>query len=221
MRVVVAGGHGKIGLRLLRLLAAAGHEAVGLVRNPDHRDDLAAAGAEAAVVDLESADASAVRGALGGADAVVFAAGSGPGSGVARKVSMDRDGAILLADAAVQTGVPRYLVVSSMGADESADPAEQPDEDDPDVFAVYQRAKGAADAAVRARDLGVVVLRPGRLTDEAGTGRVQLAPVVARADVPRDDVAAVLVALLEKGASGHTLELVSGETEITAAVRAL
>lgn len=221
MRVVVAGGHGKIGLRLLRLLARGGHDPVGLVRNPDHVGDLEEAGASAVVVDLEDADVARVAEAVNGADAVVFAAGSGPGSGVARKLTMDRDGAVLLADAAVDRGVRRFLLVSSVNAvlpgDEGYD--DEPDEDD--VFATYLRAKGAAEAAVRVRDLDVVVLRPGRLTDDPGTGRVRFERSVDRGDVPRDDVAAVLLAMLEAGTVDATAELVSGETEITAAVAAL
>ncbi len=222
MRVIVAGGHGKIGLRLLRLLATAGHDAVGLVRNVEHVAELQAAGAEGVVLDLEHAALEEVTAAVQGAAAVVFAAGAGPGSGAARKLSMDRDGAVLLADAAVEAGVRRYLMVSSMNAaeptDDASDEAVAPDED---VFAVYLRAKGAADAALRRRDLGWLILRPGGLTDEPGSGRVHLAESVPRGDVPRDDVAAVLHALIDAGTVRRTLELVGGGTEIDAAVAAI
>ncbi len=223
MRVVIAGGHGKIGLRLLERLAAAGHDSVGLVRNAEHVAELQAAGGQGVVLDLEHAALEDVTAAVRGADAVVFAAGSGPGSGAARKLSMDRDGAVLLADAAVAAGVGRYLMVSSMNAEEPADGAAAADALDPDedVFAVYLRAKGAADAALRRRDLGWLILRPGGLTDEPGRGRVHLAESVPRGDVPRDDVAAVLHALIDAGAVHRTLELVGGDTEIDAAVGAI
>ncbi len=224
MRVVVAGGHGKIGLRLLRLLAAAGHEAVGLVRDPDQGDDLRAVGAEPAVTDLEKATETEVATVLGGADVVVFAAGAGPGSGGPRKLTMDRDGAVLLADAAVAAGVARYLMVSSIGAVEPApgDVLEAPtDASDEDVFALYQRAKGAADAAVRERPLGSVIVRPGGLTDEPGTGRVRLEASVDRGSVSRDDVAAVLLALVDHPVTDVTVELVEGPTPIDEAVAAL
>lgn len=221
MRVVVAGGHGLVGLRLLRLAAAAAHDAVGLVRNPGQVGELDDAGARALVVDLEHAGVDEVTGAVAGADAVVFAAGAGAGSGAARKVSMDRDGAVLLADAAVAGRVPRLLLVSSMNALAPDDEGYHDRVDEGDVFGTYLRAKGAAEAAVRDRDLDWVVLRPGRLTDKPGTGRVRLDRSVERGDVPRDDVAAVLLALLESSVGKVTLELVSGETDVTTAVGAM
>ncbi|THA25022.1 NAD-dependent epimerase/dehydratase family protein [Streptomyces sp. RKND-216] len=216
MRTVIAGGHGKIALRLEALLADRGDRAVGLIRNPAHADDVTATGAEPAVCDLESATADEVARALEGADAAVFAAGAGPGSGAARKETVDRDAAILFADAAARAGVRRFLVVSAMGVDE-----EPPADMDP-VFAAYLRAKGAADAAVRARgDLDWTILRPGRLTDDPPTGRVALSAHTGRSEVPRADVAAVLAALLdEPRTAGLTLELVSGDTTVPDAVAA-
>ena len=214
MRVVIAGGHGQIALLTERLLADAGHHPVGLVRDPAQADDLRAAGAEAVVLDLEQADVAAVAEVLRGADAVVFAAGSGPGSGAARKLTVDRDGAVLLADAAERAGVRRYVMVSSMGAD-------QHDPGSDDVFQVYLRAKSEADADLRARDLDWTVVRPGGLTDDPPTGRVRLAPSTGRGTVPRADVAAVLVELLEHQLGvGRQFELVSGPTAVPEALRA-
>src|SRR3981189_528263 len=117
MRIVIAGGHGKIALILERLLSQRGDAVAGFIRNPDHAADLRAAGAEALVVDRENASVDEVATHLRGADAVVFAAGAGPGSGAARKETVDRDAAILLADAALDAGVGRYLLASAMGAD--------------------------------------------------------------------------------------------------------
>ncbi len=213
MRIVIAGGHGKIALRLAGLLSRAGHEVVSLVRNPDHADDVERAGATAVVADLEQVGAPDLAAHLTGADAVVFAAGAGPGSGVARKDTVDRGAAVLLADAAALAGVRRYLLVSSMGA--GAEPPAGTDE----VFAAYLRAKTAAEDDLRARDLDWTVLRPGGLTDDAGTNRVRLAPSVPRGSVTRDDVAAVLVALLdEPRTAGLVLELVGGDWPVDAAV---
>jgi cytosine deaminase len=214
MRTVIAGGHGKIALRLERLLADRGDQAVGLIRNPDQADDLRDAGAEPVVLDLESADVEQVAQVLRGADAAVFAAGAGAGSGAERKQTVDRGAAVLLADAAERAGVRRFLVISSMGADPEAAEGSDP------VFTAYLRAKGEADAAVRARgDLDWTILRPGHLTDDPGTGRVRLAPSTGRGSVPRDDVAAVLLALLDTpSTAGLTLELVSGDTPISSAV---
>ncbi|UGQ13016.1 NAD(P)H-binding protein [Yinghuangia sp. ASG 101] len=217
MRIVIAGGHGNIALRLERLLAARGDQPVGLIRRPEQREALRAAGAEAVVRDLESAAVGEIAGDLAGADAAVFAAGAGPGSGVARKDTVDRAAASLFADAAEAAGVRRFLVVSAMGVD-----GEPPAGTDP-VFAAYLRAKGAADADVRGRSgLDWTILRPGRLTDDPGTGRVALSASTGRGAVTRDDVAAVLVALLgAPGTAGLTLELVNGETPVDEAVRRL
>jgi uncharacterized protein YbjT (DUF2867 family) len=216
MRTVIAGGHGQIALRLERLLSARGDEVAGIVRRAEQAADLRAAGAEPVVLDLESATVAGVAEHLAGADAAVFAAGAGSGSGVARKDSVDRGACALFADAAQAAGVRRFLVVSSMGADAAA-----PDGADP-VFGAYLRAKGAADDDVRARGgLDWTVLRPGRLTDEPGGGLVRLAGSTGRGAVSRDDVAAVLAALLgEPGTAGRTLELVTGDDPVADAVRA-
>jgi uncharacterized protein YbjT (DUF2867 family) len=215
MRVVIAGGHGKIALRLAALLSARGDEVVGLIRNPDHAGDVRAAGATAVVRDLEAATAEEVAADVAGADAVVFAAGAGPGSGAARKDTVDRAAAALLADAAQLAGARRYLLISSPGVDRTPPPGTD------EVFAAYLRAKATAEEDLRARDLDWTVLRPGRLTDEPGTGRVRLAAKVTRGAVPRDDVAAVLLALLDTPATaGLTLELVSGDTPVDEAVAA-
>ena len=217
MRVVIAGGHGQIARRLGRLLTERGDVAVGLIRNPGQADDLRELGIEPVHLDLERATAADIELALEDADAAVFAAGAGPGSGVARKDTVDRAAAVLLADAARQAGVRRYLLVSSMGVEGVRDGATPPGTDE--VFAAYLRAKLAAEDAVRATDLEWTILRPGRLTDDPGTGRVRLAPHVERGDIPRDDVAAVLAALLDEPATaGLVLELTSGDTPIAEAV---
>ncbi|MEV6670116.1 NAD(P)H-binding protein [Streptomyces sp. NPDC051162] len=215
MRIVIAGGHGQIALRLERLLAGRGDEVAGIIRRPEQAGDLLAAGAEPVVCDLESASVADIVRHLESADAAVFAAGAGAGSGMERKDSVDRGAAALFADAAEAAGVRRFLVVSSMGADR-----EPPEGTDP-VFAAYLRAKGAADADVRARaGLDWTVLRPGSLTDEPGTGRVALGEATGRGAVSRDDVAAVLAALLaEPGTAGRTLELIAGDTPVDEAVK--
>jgi uncharacterized protein YbjT (DUF2867 family) len=218
MRVVIAGGHGQIGMRLERLLTARGDVVAGLVRNPDHIADVEATGSAAYLCDLETATVDEVAGHLGDveADAVVFAAGAGPGSGVARKDTVDRGAAVLLADAAEKAKVRRYLMVSAIRADEAPPPRVDP------AFGAYLRAKAAADQDLRERDLDWTILRPGHLTNEPGTGLVRLGSSVGYGDVPRDDVAAVLVALLDEPRTARkTLELVSGGRPITAAIRAV
>lgn len=216
MRIVIAGGHGQIALRLERLLAARGDEAAGLIRNPAHADDLREAGAQPVVCDLEAASVEDVAAHLEGADAAVFAAGAGPGSGAARKETVDRAAAVLLADAAERAGVRRLLVVSAISVDSPPPPGTDP------VFAAYLKAKSAADADIRQRTaLDWTILRPGRLTNEPGTGEVALAPSLPRGDVPRDDVAAVLLALLDEPRTARlTLDLTSGDTPVAEAVAA-
>jgi uncharacterized protein YbjT (DUF2867 family) len=214
MRIVIAGGHGQIALRLERLLAARGDEVAGLIRKAEQGDDLREAGAEPVLMDLESASVEEVAARLQGADAAVFAAGAGPGSGVQRKDTVDKGAAVLFADAAVRAGVRRFVVVSSMGAD--------PEHRGDDVFDVYLRAKGEADAYVRGLDLDWTILRPGSLTNDAGTGLVRLEARTGRGPVPRDDVAAVLAELVDTPATaGLTLELVSGSTPVPVAVKSV
>jgi uncharacterized protein YbjT (DUF2867 family) len=215
-RVVIAGGHGKIALILEQLLAQRGDSVAGFIRNPAQAADLEAAGAEALVVDLEKASVDDVASHLQGADAVVFAAGAGPGSGAARKETVDRDAAILLADAAEAAGVRRYLMISAMGADidtlddSSGDP----------VFTAYLRAKAVADESVRARPaLDTTIVRPGLLTNDPGSGRVSIADSTGRGSIPREDVAGVLLAVLDAPeTAGQTFEVISGDTPITEAV---
>jgi uncharacterized protein YbjT (DUF2867 family) len=217
MRIVIAGGHGQIALRLERLLSGRGDQVTGIIRRAGQSDDLRAAGAEPAVCDLESAPVGEVARILEGADAAVFAAGAGPGSGAARKETVDHQACSLLADAAEATGVRRFLVVSSMGADREPPPGTDP------VFAAYLRAKAAADADIQARPgLDWTILRPGHLTNDPGTGRVNLADKTGRGDVPRDDVAAVLAALLDEPRTARrVLELISGDVPIAEAIRKL
>ena len=217
MRVVIAGGHGKIALLLSGLLHARGDTAVGLIRNPGQAADLTAVGATPVVRDLETVSAEDLAGDLRGADAVVFAAGAGPGSGAERKDTVDRGAAVLLAEAAESAGVRRYLQISSMGVDNPDDPRFD------EVFRAYLRAKRAAEEDLRARDLDWTILRPGQLTDDPPTGQVRLGqPSVGHGRIPRADVAALLVALLdEPRTAGLVLEAVSGDRPIADAVLAV
>ena len=215
MRVVIAGGHGKIALLLERLLAGRGDQAVGLIRNPAHAADVRQAGAEAVVCDLEAASVEDVAGLLAGAAAIVFAAGAGPGSGVPRKDSVDRGASVLMADAAERAGVRRFVQISTMGAGQPPRPGTD------EVWAAYITAKTAAEDDLRSRDLDWTILRPGRLTDAPATGRIRLAPPpVPAGTISRADVAAVIAALLDEPGTWHqTLELVGGDTPLAVAVR--
>jgi len=211
MDVAIAGGHGKIARSLTRLLAAHRDRVRGLIRNADHADDVRADGGEPVVCDLEWSTADEIARAIAGADATVFAAGAGPGSGPERKWTVDRDGALRLLAAARAAGVERYVMISSVGAE---DP---PDGDD--VFSVYLRAKAEADRALAASDRAWTIVRPGRLQDDPGSGRVRIATEPFRASVPREDVAAVVHAVLHAPRSvRRTLYVGAGEDPVDEAL---
>jgi uncharacterized protein YbjT (DUF2867 family) len=215
MNVVVVGGHGQVALRLLKLLAGQGDTARGVIRNPDHAADLEQAGAEAVVLDIETEGAEKLADAIDGADAVVFAAGAGPGSGPERKQTVDLGGAVKLIDACKVVGITRYVIVSSIGAQS------RPEGDE--TFAVYLRAKHDADQAVIDSGLDFSIVRPGSLTDDPGTGKIDASTDLGRrGPIPRDDVAATLAATLaEPNTIGKTFELLGGDTPIAEALKAL
>jgi len=210
--IVIAGGHGKIALRLARLLSARGDTVRSLVRNPGHAAGVHATGAEPVVADMEELDSLAEF--VEGADAVVFAAGAGPGSGPERKRTVDLGAAVKLLDAAQATGARRYLMVSSIGA---GDPASASGSMRP-----YIEAKAEADAALSASDLDWTIVRPGMLTDDPGTGLVWVGEEERRAAVTRDDVAAVLAGCLDEPQTVRkTFVLLQGETPIAEALASL
>jgi uncharacterized protein YbjT (DUF2867 family) len=211
--IVIAGGHGKIALHLERLLADSGHRVRALIRRRDHDSDVREAGAEPLLCDLEQEDD--LSHCVSGADAVVFAAGAGPGSGPERKRTVDRDGALKLIDAARRTGTRRYVIVSSIGADDPASGGEQ--------MRPYLEAKAEADARLAESGLDWTIVRPGRLTDSPGTGHVQVSEDMSvRGEVPREDVARVLAAVLgDPGTIGKTFVLVGGDVPIDEAVASL
>ncbi len=218
MRIVIAGGHGKIGWLLGKLLVERGDQPVGIVRNPDHLQDLSADGIGGVLLDLETCTAQELADAVAGADAAVFAAGAGAGSGAPRKDTVDRAAAVLVADAAEGAAVPRIVQISAMGVERVRSGAAASGIDP--VFISYLRAKLAAEDDLRRRSgLEWTILRPGRLTDRPGTGKISLAPSVPRGSVPRADVAATILALLDQAAAvGQVLEMASGTVAIEQAV---
>ena len=214
--VAVVGGNGKIARLLHPLLVARGHAPVALVRREEQRPALEALGAEVRILDIENADVETFAAALAGCDAVVFSAGGGPDGNIARKRSVDLEGSLKSIAAAHRLGIRRFVQVSAINVDQPV--AADADE----VWAAYVEAKRDADAALRATDLDWTILRPGRLTDDAGTGQVALGRQVARAEVPRADVAAVIAELVATGAAaGVQADLVSGDVPVAEAVAAL
>ncbi|MEL7209714.1 MAG: NAD(P)H-binding protein [Actinomycetota bacterium] len=207
----MAGGHGQIARYTSRLLSGAGHEVRSLIRNPDQSDDIRADGGTPVVVDLEAVTDVELADRIGPADAVVFAAGAGPGSGAARKETVDYEGAVKLLGAAERLGVAHYVMISAIGAD-----ADHPGDE---VFDVYLRAKGRADDAVRAGPVPHTIIRPTRLTDDEPTGKVELSLGASGGPVTRADVAAVVAATVERSRpTGATLDLTGGDTPVAEAV---
>jgi uncharacterized protein YbjT (DUF2867 family) len=213
VEVVIAGGHGQIALRLARLLSERGETVRSVIRNPDHVADVEATGAQAVVFDLEAPDGD-LASVVSGADAVVFAAGAGPGSGPERKRTVDLGAAVRLIEAAQAAHVRRYVMVSSIGADDPAGASA--------AMRPYLEAKAEADAALAASGLDYTIVRPGVLTNDPGTARVTAGADVARAEVTRDDVAAVIVGVLDEPRTiGKTFVVVAGDTPIPSALAQL
>jgi uncharacterized protein YbjT (DUF2867 family) len=209
MDICIVGGHGKIAMHLHPLLVNNGHHVRGIIRKSEQAKVLQEAGAEPVICDIEHEND--ISEAVGNADLVIFAAGAGPGSGAERKWSVDRDGAVKLIDAAKQNGIKRYIMISAMGLDKPRGN---------EVFRVYQKAKAEADEALRNSGLDYSIIKPGRLTDNPGIGKVSLAPDLDRGEIPREDVARVLAEVIEEpDLASLTLDLVTGNTPIEEAVK--
>jgi uncharacterized protein YbjT (DUF2867 family) len=212
MDIVIAGGHGQIALRLEKLLSTRGERVRGLIRNPEHAADIEARGAEPVICDMEAEDDLAPF--IEGADAVVFAAGAGPGSGPERKRTVDLGAAVKLIDAARRLDIDRYVMVSAIGA---SDP-----ESASDAMRPYQDAKAEADTRLAQSGLAFTIVRPGRLTNEPGTGHVRAGRDIGYGSITRDDVAATLAAVLAApNAIGVTFDVLEGDKPIEDAVAAL
>jgi nucleoside-diphosphate-sugar epimerase len=211
MRVLVFGGHGKVALLLAPLLVARGDEVTAVIRNPTHRDEVAATGAAPVVADVETADGDALRQLISGHDAVVWSAGAGGGS-PQRTYAVDRDAAIRSMDAAEAAGVRRYVMVSWIGS--SPDHGVDPD----NAFFAYADAKLAADDHLRASVLSWTILGPGTLTLDEPTGRIAIDPE-GTGEVPRADVAAVVATVLADDlAVGRFVRFGAGEIPIAQAL---
>jgi uncharacterized protein YbjT (DUF2867 family) len=200
---------------LLVVLRRTEHDPVALVRTEDYRAELEGLGAEVRLLDLERQDAADFAAAFDGCDAVVFAAGGGPDGNIERKRTVDLEGSLKSIDGALRAGISRFVQVSAIGVDDPLPEGTEP------VWRAYVEAKRDADAALRDSGLDWTILRPGRLTDDPATGLVTLGPDVARGEVSRADVAAVVAAVLDADrAVGAQWDLVGGETPVADAVRA-
>lgn len=213
--VAIIGGHGQIALLVTARLAAAGHRVLGVIRNPDHAGDIEAAGGEPVLADIEHASAEELAGAIGAADTLLFAAGAGPGSGPARKETVDHGGALTTIAAAGLLGA-RVVQISYIGVANTPPESAGPD------FLAYQRAKYAADLALEASGLDWTIVRPGTLTNDPGTGPVTVGAALDRGPVSRENIAAVLAeVLVGAGLSGASFDVLDGATGVGEAVAGL
>lgn len=209
MKITVVGAHGQVALLLHSVLVSNGHEVRGIIRDKKQSCTVRHAGAEPVVCDIEKEED--VSEAVGVADAVVFAAGAGPGSGIERKKSVDRDGAIKLIEAARRNAISRYVMISAMNA-------EEPRGDE--VFRAYLKAKSEADQALRESGLDFTIIRPGRLTDDLPTGRIEIGPGLDSGQIPRADVATVIAEILDMPKTiGRQWDLISGNLPVENALR--
>ena len=210
--VGMIGGHGQIALKATELLSAAGHRVLSVIRNPDHTADVERAGGEPVVLDLERSSGDELARALGAADTLVFAAGAGPRSGPERKETVDHQGALTTMAAAANLGA-RVVQISYIGV------AVAPPESMGIDFAAYQRAKYAADLALESSGLDWVIVRPGALTNEEGSGRVTVSSELDRGPVSRDNVAQVLAEVVARPElNGIAFDMLDGDTDIEQAI---
>ena len=208
MEITIVGASGQIARLLHPILLEKGHSVRGIIRKNEQAEDLKKMEVEPVVADVEKLDD--ISEAVGETDAVLFAAGAGPGSGAERKWTVDRDGAIKLIDAAKKNGVNRYVMISAMGLDKPRGN---------EVFQVYQQAKAQADEALRKSGLDYTIVKPGRLTNEPGEGMVAISKKLDRGEIPREDVAAVLAEVLETPETiGKEFDLLSGNQPIRQAL---
>ncbi|NGZ74185.1 SDR family oxidoreductase [Saccharibacillus alkalitolerans] len=207
MNVLVIGANGQIGHRLVRLLKQEGqHEVKAMVRKSEQEEELRAAGIETVLANLEDR-VEALAEAMKGSEAIVFAAGSGGSTGADKTLLIDLDGAVKTMEAAERAGVKRYVMVSAMQAHNRDNWAE--------AIKPYYAAKHYADRMLESTGLDYTIVRPGGLKNEPGTGRISAAENLEPGSVSRDDVAAVIAALLEdRNTYRRAFDLTSGDTPI-------
>ena len=209
-RIVLIGGHGKVALRLERLLAERGDDVEAIIRNPEHAADVAATGATPVVADIETLDVDGLADLFRGRDAIVWSAGAGGGD-PARTWAVDRDAAIRSMTAAAQAGVSRYVMVSYFGSPDHSVPESNP-------FHAYAEAKAAADEHLATTTLDWTILGPSSLNLAPPTGMIDTEASESRT-VSRADVAAVAAAVLRIPATiGRTIRFNTGRTPIAEAL---
>ncbi|GAB92848.1 SDR family oxidoreductase [Gordonia rhizosphera] len=213
-QVAIVGGHGKIALRLAKILSDRGDAVTSIIRDPAQSDDVRATGAQPLVADVEHLDEAGLAKAIAGADVLVWSAGAGGGD-PARTYAVDRDAAIRSMAAADAAGVRRYIMVSYFGAGPGHGVPEG------NSFYPYAEAKAAADTRLRQTSLDWTIVGPSKLTDEPGSGTIAVGGArTPGSEVSRDNVAAVVAAVLAEPSTIHrTIEFDDGGTPIAEAIR--
>lgn len=214
MKVLVIGAHGKIGKRIVKKLADRNHDVYAMIRDEKQKTELQAAGAETVVADLEKDIGHAYKYKL---DAVIFSAGSGGHTGKDKTTTVDLQGAKKSIEEAMKNKVDRYIMISAMGANKASEM--------PGDMQHYFVAKSEADQDLVQSALNYTIFRPGRLTDESGSGSVNAAESLEDYDSPevsRDNVAlAVVEALDMPNTHKKVIEILDGKTPVKDALAAI
>ncbi|UOQ47681.1 SDR family oxidoreductase [Gracilibacillus caseinilyticus] len=214
MNVLVIGANGQIGTHVVQKLnTQQGTNPVAMVRKQEQVEKFQGQGIETTLVDLEGSVAD-IADAMDSIDAVVFAAGSGGKTGADKTLLIDLDGAAKAVEAAVNKGVKRFVMVSAFQAHNRKNWSEQ--------IKHYFVAKHHADRILEESTLDHTIIRPGALTNDAGTGKISIAENLEPGSVTREDVADTIIAsLLSDNAVNQSFDLINGDTDIEEAVKNL
>lgn len=214
MNILVVGANGKIGKQVVKFIQESDeHQARAMIRKPQQASFFEQLGADTVITDLED-DISEIAKAAEGVDAVVFTAGSGAHTGADKTILIDLDGAVKTMEAAKQAGVKRFVLISSFDT--------RREKWIGGSFKPYVAAKYYADMWLKSTDLDYTLIHPGILTDEPGTGKVNAAFETDRAEIPREDVAHVILAALNDDSTiGKEFQVIAGDTDIKKAVGTL
>ncbi len=209
--VFIIGAAGKVGSRLVKRLSDNDHQVTAMHRKPEQSDSLTGLGGKPCLLSITDASVDSLAKAMKGADTVVFSAGAG-GASVELTNAVDGEGLEKSVDAAQAAGVKRFILVSAF-------PDAGRGKHISETFENYMRVKRLADVYLAQSKLDWVIVRPGTLTLEEGTGKVNAGLAIKYGDISRDDVAETLLAIIEnEGISRKIIELTEGETPVREAI---
>lgn len=211
MKVAIIGANGGVGTFLGEILAKRGDNPVGYIRDAAQAPALEKLGMQTEIADLMETTIEEYAQLLEDTDAIVFTAGAG-GAGVDLTKAVDGEGVRKMIAAAQMAEVKRFLLVSAF-------PDAGRDQETTESFELYMKVKRQADVDLVHSKLAWTILRPGTLTDNPGTGQVDLGQAISYGEVPREDVAGVLAELLKHPETTYSiLELTEGDLSIEDAV---